>query len=104
MPEALGQVAHSSQSTLNATNAAEASPQVSFSDVTETPRRTPSDGLQEAPEPSEDTLQALTATPQADSPRPSQWRARQTPVPTGPQATTQLVPVPSRLPPAAPRC
>lgn len=37
MLEALGQVAHSSQSTLNATNAAEASPQVSFSDVTETP-------------------------------------------------------------------
>lgn len=35
MPEAPGQVAHSSQSTPDATNAAEALPQVSFSDVTE---------------------------------------------------------------------
>lgn len=52
---------------------------------------------------SEDTLRALTATPQADGPRPG--LSAQSAADSGahlPQATTQMVTTPSRLPPAAP--
>ncbi|MEJ1285667.1 hypothetical protein NN561_016664 [Cricetulus griseus] len=52
----------------------------------------------------EDTLQALTATPQADGRRPGLQAESATDSGAHlPRATTQLVTTPSRLPPAAPR-